>query len=687
MTLKLRNIGISAHVDAGKTTLTERILYYCGRIHRMGEVHHANTTMDSHPMEAAHGITISSAVTQVSWKDHVLNIIDTPGHVDFTVEVERSLRVLDGAVLVLCAVGGVQSQSLTVDRQMKRYGVPRIAFINKMDRPGANPERIIEQLRLKLKTTPVVLHLPIGSGNDFEAVIDLIEMQVVRFDGEHGEVVVREAIPDELMSAANAARRTMLETLSMFDDDLMTSLLQDEEPTSATIRSIIRAGTLALQLTPVLAGSAYHNQGVQELLDAVTHYLPAPTERKVYANELDQDDDAEPSSVELSGNPEDSPVAMAFKTVVESFGQLTYLRIYQGTVRSGHTLTNARTGRSVRFSRLVRIHAGQRQDIAEAFAGDIIGVVGVDCASGDTFTGEGIACSLENIFVPEPVIQLSISPRDRDDADTLAKALDRFRRQDPTFRVSTDSQTGETLIAGMGQLHLGLYLERLRNEWKCECDVGPPRVAYRQRPTRSVDFNHKLSKQTGGPGQVGHVIGRMEPVDSDDFIFVDEVKGGRIPSEFIPAVRKGFIEALDKGPQGDFQVQGVKVVLTDGSYHEQDSSDRSFKDCAREAMRKAILPNADVVLLEPVMKMDVEVPEEFQGGVTGHLAKNRGVVTSSTTVDGVCELVADVPLAEVFDYATELRSMTQGQGTFSMEFLAYREVPRSIQDSLVKNTA
>lgn len=693
-TTNLRNIGISAHIDSGKTTLTERMLYYCGRIHRIGEVRgrDCGATMDHDRIEKDRGITISSAVTRVPWNDCDINVIDTPGHVDFTVEVERSLRVLDGAVLVLCAVGGVQSQSLTVDRQMKRYGVPRIAFINKMDRAGANPDRVITQLKDKLRANAVALQIPIGSGRDFDAVIDLITMETVYFHGEKGESVVRAPVPAEFTHAAENARRSMLEALSAFDDELMETLLMDRVPSEDCIRGIIRRTTIAHQLTPVLMGSAYRNKGVQELLDAVTHYLPAPEDRKVYADDTtEKNDQTESARVELLHRMEAPAVAMAFKTVVESFGQLTFMRIYQGRIRRGDALRNARTNRSVRFRRLVRIHAGQRQDIDEAFAGDIIGVIGVDCASGDTFNGDGIACALENIFVPEPVIQLSIAPKDRDDADRLAKALECFRRQDPTFRVSTDAQTDETLIAGMGQLHLDVYVERLRDEHQCECLIGPPLVAYKQRPNRAVNFNHKLKKQSGGPGQVGHVVGRMEPLlksesSAESFVFIDEVTGGRIPREFIPSVRQGFLEALNKGPLGEFEVVGVKVVLTDGSCHEQDSSDKAFKNCAREAMRKEILPNADVVLLEPVMKLEIEVPEDFQGAVAGHLAKNRGLVTASETSDSTCVLVAEVPLAEMFDYANNLRSMTQGQGSFSMEFLDYRVTPRSIQAEVLKHS-
>ena len=496
---RLRNVGISAHIDSGKTTLTERMLYYCGRIHRMRDV---------------------------------------KGN---TVEVERSLRVLDGAVLVLCAVGGVQSQSLTVDRQMKRYEVPRMAFINKMDRAGANPEKVIAQLREKLKTNAVALQIPIGREDHFEGVVDLVAMRAVYFRGEHGESIERHEIPKNLKSAAETARGQMLDALSHLDDGLMETLLNDRVPGEDYIHRVIRLATISQRLTPVLMGSAQKDKGVQEVLTAIARYLPCPADRKVVANDTSTNvDQTDGRQVQLSTSSDDPLVAMAFKTVVESFGQLTFMRIYQGQMRRGETYVNARTNRSVRFSRLVRIHAGQRNDIDAADAGDIIGVVGVDCASGDTFLGDGVECSLENIFVPEPVIRLAIAAKSRDDAGKLAKALDGFRREDPTFRVSTDPQTGEILIAGMGQLHLDVYVEKLRRDHDCECVTGPPRVSWKQCPTRPVSFDHVYKKMTGGPGQFGHITGRMEPLPEDStetFEFSDEVRGGRIPREYIPAVK------------------------------------------------------------------------------------------------------------------------------------------------------
>ena len=692
----LRNIGISAHIDSGKTTLTERILYYAGRIHKIREVKGGDggATMDHMDLERERGITITSAATRVDWKDeelgnmHPINIIDTPGHVDFTVEVERSLRVLDGAILVLCAVGGVQSQSLTVDRQMRRYGVPRIAFINKIDRIGANPAKVMVAMKEKLKCNAVPLQIPMGLESAFQGVIDLIRMEAVYFEGEKGGDVIRKPIPDEYKDAAETARRDMLEELSLHDDDLMSALLEEAEVSIEQIRAIIKRATLAQQIVPVLMGTAVKDKGVQEALDAVVRYLPAPTERQKFANDNSKpiDETGHHPKVLLTDSNDDPVVAMAFKTVVESFGQLTYTRVYQGKIVKGQTYINARTGRGVRFGRLVRMHSNDREDIDFGEAGDIIAIVGVDCASGDTFTSEGVPLSLENIFVANAVIRLSIEPKKRDDADKLSKALERFRREDPTFRVSTDEETGQTLIAGMGQLHLEIYVERIRREYKCECTVGEPRVAYRECPTKSVEFNYKHKKQSGGSGQFAHIVGVLEPLpDTHEtaYEFVDEVSGGRIPREFIAPVDAGFQESLVKGPLGEYEVVGVRMRLQDGSYHDVDSSEMAFKiagiGCMRESLRKA-----DMTLQEPIMKLEVEVPDEYQGQVTGHLSSKRGMVTGSEVNGGVCVILAEAPLSSMFDYANELRSMTQGKGTFSMEFLAYRQVPRGLQGEILE---
>jgi len=694
---RVRNIGISAHIDSGKTTLTERMLYYCGRIHRMRDVRGGDggATMDHMDLERERGITITCAATRVNWKneqqglpEYVVNIIDTPGHVDFTVEVERSLRVLDGAILVLCAVGGVQSQSLTVDRQMKRYSVPRIAFINKMDRTGANPKKVMAAMQEKLKTYPVPLQIPIGAEADFAGVIDLIRMEAVRFKGDEGEIVERSDIPDSLLDGAKAVRAEMLEALSHFDDGLMEVLLEEGEPADADVRRIIREATLAQQITPVLMGSAFKNKGVQEALDAVTMYLPCPTDVEVYANDNSSEPDEEGRypQVLLSNNYNDPMVAMAFKTVVEAFGQLTYMRVYQGSITKGDSYTNSRTGRSVRFGRIVRMHADDREEIDVAGAGDIIAVVGVDCASGDTFLGDGIEYSLENIYVADPVIRRSIEPARRDDADRLGKALERFRREDPTFQVQTDEETGQMLIAGMGQLHLDVYVERIKREYKCECLVGEPRVAYRETPTKSVQFNHRHRKQTGGSGQYAHVVGVLDrlPEDSEEtYEFVDEITGGRIPKEYIGSVNKGFQQGLVKGPLGEYEVVNVRMTLQDGSYHDVDSSEMAFKVASFTCMRET-LKKAGMALQEPIMKIEIETPGEFQGSIVGNLLGKRGVVNSSEVTEGTCVILAEVPLAEMFDYANEIRSMTQGKGTFSMEFQCYRQTPKNIQETVLE---
>jgi len=686
---KLRNIGISAHIDSGKTTLTERMLFYCGRIHRMNEVKGDGdgATMDHMELEKERGITITSAATRVEWQGNPINVIDTPGHVDFTVEVERSLRVLDGAVLVLCAVGGVQSQSLTVDRQMKRYHTPRIAFINKMDRTGADPFDVVQQMEEKLGCTPLMLQIPMGKEQNFEGVIDLVNMRAVYFDGNDGEKIRYEEIPEKFKAQADEYHEKMLETLSLFSDELMETLLEEGEVDVDTIKTLIREVTLSQDLTPVMMGTAFRNKGVQPLLDAVLDYLPSPLDREITATDVANVKEGEEGEKVVLESDVDKPlVAMAFKTVVETFGQLTYMRIYQGSLVKGQSYRNSRTGKDVRFGRIVRMHADDREDLEQADAGDIVAVIGVDCASGDTFCGEGVQYALENIFVPEPVIRLSVEPMKRDGADKLGKALQRFRREDPTFRVETDQESGQTIIAGMGQLHLEVYLERIRREYKVECLVGEPRVAYRESPTISVEFNHKHKKQTGGSGQYAHIVGKLNPLPDDapePYEFVDEITGGRIPKEYIPAVNQGFQRALEKGPLCECEVVGVQMVLQDGSYHDVDSSDMAFNvasfNCMRETLKKS-----KMALLEPIMKLDVEIPTEFQGAVVGHLSGLRGILTSSEDRQGTCYILAEVPLASMFDYANELRSMTQGKGSFSMEFSHYKQTPKSIQEEVIE---
>ena len=682
---KLRNMGISAHIDSGKTTLSERILYYAGRIHRIQEVKGGGdgATMDYMDLERERGITITSAATSVQWGDCAINLIDTPGHVDFTVEVERSLRVLDGAILVLCSVGGVQSQSMTVDRQMKRYKVPRLAFVNKMDRTGANYERVVGQLRDKLGCDAIPMQIPIGKEDKLLGVIDLVAMKAAYFDGDNGENVRMEEIPADYKEKAATARQQMLEGLSMYSDTLMEKMLSEEPISDDEIHTVVKAAVHNQSITPVFCGSAYKNKGVQLLLDAVVRYLPNPLERKVTAKNWSKADE----KFDLEPDPKKPLVAMAFKIVDDPFGQLTFMRLYQGTLTTGEAYINQRTSQKQRFSRIVRMHADKREEIDTAEAGDIVAVMGVDAASGDTYSADAKYCTLENMFVPEPVIKMAITPTNRDGLDKLGKALQRFTREDPTFRVATDEETGETLIAGMGELHLDIYVERIKREYKVEVEVGAPKVSYREAPTRGTPYDYKHKKQTGGSGQYAHIIGHLEPLPeeaTENFVFEDAVVGGRVPREYIPSVEKGFLAVLGKGPIAGFPIVGVKATLEDGSYHDVDSSDMAFQICARAGFREAFL-NTKPVLLEPIMKMEVEVPADFQGPVTGELNKRRGLIISTETVGNTSTIIAEVPLAETFGYSTDLRSMTQGQGVFTMEFSKYRATPGNIQKEIIED--
>jgi elongation factor G len=685
---KVRNIGISAHIDSGKTTLSERILFYAGRIHRMNEVKGdgAGATMDYMDLEREKGITITSAATTVSWDGNTINLIDTPGHVDFTVEVERSLRVLDGAILVLCAVGGVQSQSMTVDRQMKRYHVPRLAFINKMDRMGSNPFRVVDQVREKLQADAILMQYPIGKEDNFQGVIDLVTMKAMYFDGNNGEKLRYEDIPADLKADSEKVRHHMLEALAMYSDELMELLLSEEPVPEQLIHDVVKHAVQEQDMTPVFMGTAFKNKGVQPLLDAIVRYLPTPLERQVVAKKWDNPEEKMP----LTPDPAKPFVGMAFKIVDDPYGQLTFTRIYQGTVSKGETYFNQRTGQKQRFSRIVKMHADKREEIDRAEAGDIVAIMGVDAASGDTYSSEHKYCSLENMFVPEPVIKMAISATSRETTDKLAKALQRFSREDPTFRIATDEETGETLIAGMGELHLEIYVERIRREYKVDVEVGAPKVSYREAPTAAAQYNFKHKKQTGGSGQYAHIVGRFEvlPESTEEapndgiYEFVNKVVQGRIPKEYIPSVDKGFKDSLSKGPIAGYPIVGVKCVLEDGSYHEVDSSDMAFQICARNCFRETFM-NAKPVLLEPIMKLEIEVPTQFQGTVAGELTSRRGMIMSTEMQGNTAVIEGEVPLAETFGYSTDLRSMTQGQGTFTMEFAKYARVPSSIQQEII----
>ncbi|MFG0260959.1 MAG: elongation factor G [Novipirellula sp. JB048] len=679
----LRNIGISAHIDSGKTTLSERILFYTGRIHKMEDVRGGGdgATMDHMELERERGITITSAATSVSWKDHPINLIDTPGHVDFTVEVERSLRVLDGAVLVLCSVGGVQSQSITVDRQMKRYQIPRLAFVNKMDRIGANPFRVLKQLREKLGADAFLMQYPIGAEDHFKGVVDLIEMVAYINEGNEGEIVTTAAIPDDLKDECEEARVQMLEALSMYNDELMELLLSEEPISKELIYKVARDAVLA-GATPVFMGTAYKYKGVQPLLDAVIRYLPSPLEREIRG----RDPKDETNRIELLPDPERPFVGMAFKIADDPFGQLTFMRIYQGSIRKGETYVNQRTTKSERFSRIVRMHSDKREEIDEATAGDIIAVMGIDSASGDTYAQSRDFCTLESMFIADPVIKIAVAPATRSDGDKLAKALQRFRKEDPTFRVATDEETNEILISGMGELHLDVYIERIRREYGVDIVVGAPKVSYRESPTKVVEFDYKHKKQSGGSGQFAHIKGKLSPIESDSedsFEFEDHVVGGRIPKQYIPAIEKGFRDILGKGPVAEFPVVGTRIDLDDGSFHEVDSSEKAFYTAAQGCFRE-YFKKADPKLLEPIMNVEIEVPEEFQGTVVGDVIRRRGIMSSNDIVEGISVIKAEVPLAETFGYATDLRSMTQGQGTFTMELAAYRQTPTNIQNEIIE---
>jgi len=681
---KVRNIGISAHIDSGKTTLTERILFYTNRIHAIHDVKGKDgvgAKMDSMELERERGITIQSAATHCGWGDHHINIIDTPGHVDFTIEVERSLRVLDGAILVLCSVAGVQSQSITVDRQMRRYNVPRVAFVNKCDRSGANPFRVCQQLRDKLNHNSVLVQIPIGLEEKHVGVVDLVKMKAYYFEGDNGEIIREEEIPAELVDQAKEYREIMLDAVSLYSDALTEAILM-EEVTEELIHDAIRKGTIALKLTPVLCGSAYKNKAVQKLLDAVLAWLPAPHE--VVNEALDTSVPGEPKVV-VPCTTNGTFLGLAFKLEDGRYGQLTYLRVYSGTLKRQDFITNARNGKKVKVGRLVRMHANEMEDIEDCCAGDIVALFGVDCFSGDTFHDGTTDLVMTSIHVPDAVISLTITPKDAKAQINMAKALQRFSKEDPTFRLASDPETGETIISGMGELHLDVYVERMKREYQAVVVTSPPRVAYRETITKKAEYDYTHKKQTGGSGQFGRVAGWLEPLEEGKgtFEFSDEVVGGVIPREFIPAVEKGFRSMLPKGRLIEAPVVGVKAVLNFGSYHQVDSSDIAFQEAARGAWR-AVYAKANPVILEPIMKVSVEGPEEFQGSIVGTLMQRRGVIISSSQQEGYTMVDAEVPLSEMFGYSTTIRSATQGKAEFTMEFAKYMQVPGNVATELIK---
>ncbi len=679
---KTRNIGISAHIDSGKTTLTERILFYTKRIHAIHDVKGKDgvgATMDSMELEKERGITIASAATYCEWNKHEINIIDTPGHVDFTIEVERSLRVLDGAILVLCSVGGVQSQSITVDQQMKRYNVPCIAFINKCDRSGANPLRVIKQLKEKLGHNAVAMQIPIGLEADHEGVVDLVSMKAIYFDGDNGENLREEEIPADLMDKATEKREALLDAASIFSDELTEAVLEEAPISEELLIDALRKGTLERKITPVFMGSAYKNKGVQPLLNAVTQLLPCPDDVENHALDLSQDE----AQISLSSDTEKPTVALAFKLEDGQYGQLTYIRVYQGQLAKGDTVINVRTGRKIKIGRLVRMHSNQMEDIEKISAGYIGALFGVDCASGDTFADPNVNLTMTSMHVPEPVISLAIVPKDNKAQINMSKALNRFSKEDPTFRTYVSDETGDTIISGMGELHLEVYIERMRREYKAEVSTGAPRVAYRETITKRAEFNYTHKKQTGGSGQFGRVAGYMEPLEGEDFEFVNEVTGGSIPTQFIAACEKGFRLCLAKGPKMEFPVTGVKVVINDGASHSVDSSDMAFQAAARGAFLEGY-GRAAAVIHEPIMKVAVETPTEYQGPVMGSLNQRRGMIVGSQEEGPMCVIESQVPLSEMFGYSTVLRSLTQGKAQFTMEFALYRQVPRAIAEEIAK---
>ena len=687
---RYRNIGISAHIDAGKTTTTERVLFYTGVNHKIGEVHDGAATMDWMEQEQERGITITSAATTCFWKgmdrarpDHRINIIDTPGHVDFTIEVERSMRVLDGACMVYCAVGGVQPQSETVWRQANKYGVPRLAFVNKMDRSGANFFRVYEQMRLRLKANPVVIQVPIGAEESFAGVVDLVKMKAILWDDatqgmkfEYGD------IPADLLDTCNEWREKLVETAAEASEELMNKYLEEGDLSEDEIKQALRQRTIASEIVPMLCGSAFKNKGVQAMLDAVLDYMPSPLDIKAVQGEMEDGtpaerkaDDAEPFS------------ALAFKIMTDPFvGQLTFFRVYSGTAKAGDSIYNSVKGKKERLGRILQMHANEREEIKEVHAGDIAAAVGLkDATTGDTLCMQDKPIILERMIFPEPVIHVAVEPKTKVDQEKMGLALNRLAQEDPSFRVRTDEETGQTIISGMGELHLEILVDRMKREFSVEANVGAPQVAYRECIKKAVESEGKFVKQSGGKGQFGHVWLKVEPNETGKgYEFVDAIKGGSVPREYIPAVDKGLKEALHSGVLAGFPVVDVKVTLFDGSYHEVDSSEQAFKMAAimgfKDGMRKAT-----PTLLEPMMAVEVETPEDYMGDVMGDLNRRRGIIQGMEDLLAGKVIKAEVPLAEMFGYSTDLRSMSQGRATYSMEFKHYAEAPRNVAEAVINS--
>jgi len=677
---KVRNIGIAAHIDAGKTTTTERILFYSGIIHKIGEVHEGTAVTDWMEQERERGITITAAAITTSWKNHQINIIDTPGHVDFTIEVERSMRVLDGVITVLCSVGGVQPQTETVWRQADRYKVPRIVFINKMDRTGANFYRVFDQVRDRLRANAIAIQLPIGSETDFKGIVDLVKMSAYIYTNDQGTDIQEAEIPEELLSQVEEYRTKLIEAVAETDDDLMSKYFEGEELTEDEIRTALRKGTITGSIVPVLCGSAFKNKGVQLLLDAVVDYLPAPIDVPPIQGTLPNGE-----IVERRADDNEPLSALAFKIMADPYGRLTFVRVYSGVLKKGSYVLNATKNKKERISRLVILKADDRIDVDEMRAGDLGAALGLkDTLTGDTLSAESSPVILESLFIPEPVISVAVEPKTKNDMDKLSKALQSLSEEDPTFRVHVDPETNQTVIAGMGELHLEILVDRMLREFKVEANVGAPQVAYRETIRKPVNrVEGKFIRQSGGKGQYGHVVIDLEPGQpGTGFEFVSKIVGGTVPKEYIGPAEQGMKESCESGVLAGFPLIDVKATLVDGSYHDVDSSEMAFKIAGSMAMKEAVLKAAPV-LLEPMMKVEVEVPENFLGDVMGDLNSRRGQIEGMGSEQGLAKVTAKVPLAEMFGYATDIRSKTQGRGIFSMEFSNYEEVPRNVAEAII----
>ncbi|MEH1834920.1 MAG: elongation factor G [Nostoc sp.] len=677
---KVRNIGIAAHIDAGKTTTTERILFYSGIIHKIGEVHEGTAVTDWMEQERERGITITAAAISTSWNDHQINIIDTPGHVDFTIEVERSMRVLDGVIAVFCSVGGVQPQSETVWRQADRYKVPRIAFINKMDRTGANFYKVHEQMRDRLRANAIAIQLPIGSETEFQGIIDLVRQRAYIYANDQGTDIQETDIPTELQAQVDEYRVKLVEAVAETDDTLMAKYFEGEELTAEEIAVALRKGTIAGTIVPVLCGSAFKNKGVQLMLDAVVDYLPAPSEVPPIQGLLANGD-----TVERRADDKEPLAALAFKIMADPYGRLTFVRVYSGVLKKGSYVLNASKNKKERISRLVLMKADDRQDVDELRAGDLGAALGLkDTLTGDTICDEGSPVILESLFIPEPVISVAVEPKTKNDMDKLSKALQSLSEEDPTFRVHVDPETNQTVIAGMGELHLEILVDRMLREFKVEANVGAPQVAYRETIRKAVNkIEGKFIRQSGGKGQYGHVVIDLEPGQpGTGFEFVSKIVGGTVPKEYIGPAEQGMKESCESGVLAGYPLIDVKATLIDGSYHDVDSSEMAFKIAGSMAMKEAVLKAAPV-LLEPMMKVEVEVPEDYIGNVIGDLIARRGQIENQSTEQGLAKVTSQVPLATMFGYATDIRSKTQGRGIFSMEFSRYEEVPRNVAEAII----